>query len=433
MIYKKKRSSDKAENSLYGRLKPNLFMLIGLLYAGILSAQNSQVLQVDLAKATEMAMKNNLGIQSQQLNVQSGQQLKKSAFELPKTEVGLQLGQYNTINQDNNFNLKQIIPFPTVFSARSGLYNSMIQSDQLSLQATQNEIVWRVQNTYGTILYLQDVKKQLVKLDSLYADFAKAAALKYKTGESNLLEKTTAETKRAQLQQLMVQNTSQLTVAYTELKMLTGYSGEITIMDNVIQPIQVNATLDTSLISNNPALKNLYQQATIAEKNKKLELAQTLPDFSVGYFSQTLIGYQTIDNSDVYFGSGKRFTGITLGVGIPLTFFSNSAKIRSIELQKQSLQRNADYGKQQLQAQFKQALEEYQKNLSLVNYYQQQATPNAELIGSTAKKAYQSGEIGYMEYLQSLQTVSEISLGYLKSISDLNQSAITINYLQGKF
>ncbi len=432
MIFKKNHSfGDKTSEHKYKPYIPIIFGL--LLFAGTSFAQSSQVMQLDLVKATEMAMKNNMGIQSQQLNLQSGLQLKKSAFELPKTDIGLQLGQNNTINQDNNVSIKQVIPFPTVFSARSSLYNSMVQSDQLSLQATQNEITWRVQVAYGNILYLQEVKKQLVKLDSFYTDFAKAAALKFKTGESNLLEKTTAETKRAQLQQLRVQNTSQLNIAYAEIKMLTGYSGEIVIVDNSIQPIQINATLDTSLISNNPALKNLYQQATIADKNKKLELAQTLPDFSVGYFSQTIIGYQTLDNGDVYFGSGKRFTGITLGVGIPLTFFSNSAKIRSIELQKQSLQRNADYGKQQLQTQFKQALEDYQKNLSLLNYYQQQATPNAELIGSTAKKAYQSGEIGYMEYLQSLQTVSEISLGYLKSISDLNQSAITINYLQGKF
>lgn len=431
MIFKRKRSFGESSEQKFRFYIPILLGL--LLFAGSSSAQSNQVLQLDLAKATEMAMKNNLGIQSQQLNLQSGQMLKKSAFELPKTEVGAQLGQYNSLNQDNNFNLRQSIPFPTVFSARSGLYNSIVQSDQLSLQATQNEITWRVQGAYGNILYLQEVKKQLVKLDSFYTDFAKAAALKYKTGESNLLEKTTAETKHAELQQLMVQNISQLTVAYSDLKMLIGYAGEIVITDNNIQPIQINATLDTSLISNNPALKNLYQQATIADKNKKLELAQTLPDFSVGYFSQTLIGYQTIDNSDVYFGSGKRFTGITLGIGIPLTFFSNSAKIKSIELQKQSLQRNADYGRLQLQTELKQALENYQKNLSLVNYYQQQASPNADLISSTAKKAYQSGEIGYVEYVQSLQTVSEIRIGYLKSISDLNQSAITINYLQGKF
>ncbi|MBI1782181.1 MAG: TolC family protein, partial [Sphingobacteriales bacterium] len=352
MIVKKKRSFGKLPEH---RLKSYIPIIIGLLlFTGRSFAQNNQVLQLDLAKATEMAMKNNMGIQAQQLNLQSGQMLKKSAFELPKTEVGAQLGQYNSLNQDNNFNLRQSIPFPTVFSARSGLYNSMVQSDQLGLQASQNEITWRVQVAYGNILYLQEVQKQLVKLDSFYTDFAKAAALKYSTGESNLLEKTTAETKHAELQQFMVQNTSQLTVAYSELKMLTGYTGEISIADNSIQPIQINPTLDTSLISNNPALKNLYQQAIIADKNKKLELAQTLPDFSIGYFSQTLIGYQTIDNNDVYFGSGKRFTGITLGVGIPLTFFSNSAKIRSIELQKQSLQRNADYGKLQLQTQLKQ-------------------------------------------------------------------------------
>jgi cobalt-zinc-cadmium resistance protein CzcA len=54
--------------------------------------------------------------------------------------------------------------------------------------------------------YLQTTKKQLKSLDSLYNDFVSASALRYKTGETNLLEKTTAETKRGQLSLLLKQN-----------------------------------------------------------------------------------------------------------------------------------------------------------------------------------------------------------------------------------
>ena len=67
---------------------------------------------------------------------------------------------------------------------------------------------------------LQNTKKQLQSLDSLYNDFVSAAALRYKTGETNLLEKTTAETKRGQLSQLLKQNETDFATAYNSLKTL---------------------------------------------------------------------------------------------------------------------------------------------------------------------------------------------------------------------
>lgn len=51
----------------------------------------------------------------------------------------------------------------------------------------------------------------------------------------------------------------------------------------------------------------MYQQAVIAEQNKKLESASVLPDFNVGYFNQSLIGTQTVNGADVYFDGSKRF------------------------------------------------------------------------------------------------------------------------------
>jgi cobalt-zinc-cadmium resistance protein CzcA len=63
------------------------------------------------------------------------------------------------------------------------------------------------------------------------------------------------------------------------------------------------------------------------------------------------------------------------------------------------------------------------------NYYKSNALPNAELMISIAKTTYRSGEIGYIEYLQAMQTASEVKLNYLQSINQLNQSIININFL----
>ncbi len=383
--------------------------------------------------AVSVALKNNLEMQSQQFNVQSSTALKKSVFELPKTNINFQFGQYNSINQDKAFQINQSIPFPTYYSAKSNIYKAELQSSELKQQASANEIKAQVQYWFYQLQYLQNAKKQLQSLDSLYNDFVSAAALRYKTGETNLLEKTTAETKRGQLSLLLKQNETDLLNAYQSLKALLNSSEEFTIEDSGnFQPLSLSSSFDTTLIANNPSLKVLYQQVVIAEKNKKVETASTLPDFNVGYFNQSLIGTQTVNGSDVFFDGSKRFQGLNVGISVPLTFFSNASKIKSLEYKQQGLQKEAENGKLILLTQLQNAFAQYNQNLSQYNYYKTTALPNAETIISTAKLGFKSGDIGYIEYLQALQTATDVQLGYLLSVNQLNQSIININFLINK-
>jgi len=408
-------------------------LVFALLSFNAANAQSPTTKSISVDDAITTALKNNLELQSQQLNVQSSTILKKSVFELPKTNVNFQFGQYNSINQDKAFQVSQSIPFPTYYSAKSSLYKAELQGSQLQQQATVNEIKAQVQYWFYQLQYLQTTKKQLQSLDSLYNDFVSAAALRYKTGETNLLEKTTAETKRGQLSQLLKQNETDFATAYNSLKTLMNTSEDFTITVNENwQPLVLSSSFDTTLIANNPSLKVLYQQSVIAEQNKKLETASTLPDFNVGYFNQSLIGVQNINGADVNFDGSKRFQGFNVGISIPITFFSNTSKIKSLDYKQQALQKEADNGKLILQNQLQNAFQQYNQNLSQYNYYKSTALPNAEIIISTAKVGFKSGDIGYIEYLQALQTATDVQLNYLQSINLINQSIVNINFLINK-
>jgi cobalt-zinc-cadmium resistance protein CzcA len=408
-------------------------LVFALLSFNVANAQSPTTKSISVDDAITTALKNNLELQSQQLNVQSSTILKKSVFELPKTNVNFQFGQYNSINQDKAFQVSQSIPFPTYYSAKSSLYKAELQGSQLQQQATANEIKAQVQYWFYQLQYLQTTKKQLQSLDSLYNDFVSAAALRYKTGETNLLEKTTAETKRGQLSQLLKQNETDFATAYNSLKTLMNTSEDFTITVNENwQPLVLSSSFDTTLIANNPSLKVLYQQSVIAEQNKKLETASTLPDFNVGYFNQSLIGVQNINGADVNFDGSKRFQGFNVGISIPITFFSNASKIKSLDYKQQALQKEADNGKLILQNQLQNAFQQYNQNLSQYNYYKSTALPNAEIIISTAKVGFKSGDIGYIEYLQALQTATDVQLNYLQSINLINQSIVNINFLINK-
>jgi len=416
------------------KLKANVSAAVLLICGfGFTNANAQTPKTISLEDAVSLALKNNLLIQSQQLNVQSSTALKKSFFELPETEVNFQYGQYNSIQKDNGFNIQQTIPFPTYYSAKSKLYKAEMQGTQLSQQATANDITAQVKMYFYQLLYLQQTKTELQKLDSLYSNFVSVASLRYTTGETNLLEKTTAETKRGELQLLLSQNETDIASSYASLKMLLNTADDFSLAaDKNFQPLSLTASFDTSLVVNNPSLKLLYQQAVIAEQNNKVETAQTLPDFKVGYMNQSIIGFQNVNGTDVYYNSSQRFTGFNVGVTVPLAFLSNTQKIKSLSLKQQALQKEADNGKLLLQTQLQNAFAEYNQHLLQYNYCKSTALPNAETIISTATLSFNNGEIAYLEYAAALQNATTIKTSYLQSINELNQSIISINFLINK-
>ncbi len=395
------------------------------------SAQTARKITAD--EAVSIALKNNQSLQATTLEVQSANKLTKSIFELPKTNLTMQYGQYNSINQDLGFQVSQSIPFPSYFSARSGLYKAELLGSQLQLQATANEIKARVQFLYYQLVYLEKTKEKLILLDSMYMEFVKVATLQHKTGQTTLLSQATAEAQSGRLKLLVRQNESDRTTVYTTLKAYLNYQEDFAVADTgEFEPLTLVNDFDTAILANNPALKLMYQNAIIAGQNKKLEAAQVLPDLTIGYFNQSLIGTQTIDGNSIYFDRSKRFQGINIGISIPLTFFSTSTRIKSIDIKQQSLQRQADNQKLVLQSELQNAFEQYNQNLAQYQYYKTSSLSNADLIIKVSKTSFTSGDIGYVEYLQALQTATDIQLGYLQSIQMVNQSVININLLMSK-
>jgi cobalt-zinc-cadmium resistance protein CzcA len=406
-----------------------LLLATSLLFSQQIKAQPAPR-QISLEEALETARKNNLLLRSALLNTESAGYMKRSSFELPKTSVTMQYGQYNSIHQDLGLSISQSIPFPGYYTARTGLYKAQLEGARLREDVSANEIRSQVRSLFYRLYYLLENGRQLTQLDSAYSGFVRASGLRYRTGESSLLEKTSAETRQGQLKLLLLQNENEQRSAYASLAALLNTQEAFGVQPpQVYEPLLVSADMDTALIQNNPSLKLLYQNALIAGKNKKTELNQALPDLSIGYFNQSLAGVQSINGQDVFFDQSKRFTGINAGIAIPLTFFSNTARVKSLAFQQQALLKEAEHEKLQLQARLQNAFRQYHLALAQYNYYRATALPNARTILSSAGIAFHSGDISYIEYLQALQTSTEIELAHLQTIDQVNQAVILIHFL----
>lgn len=402
-------------------------VFLGFLFFGqTFKAQQGNPLTVE--KAIQMALTNNDLLKSKDFDIKSTEALKPTAKELPKMNFDAQLGQYNSRKFDQSFAISQTIPFPTLFKARKDLINEQIKGKQIDKEISENELAKQVRTYYYQIEYLQYNQTKLGNLDSLYTDFIRIATVRFKAGDVKKIEINTAETQKGEINLLLKQNSVYLINAYKNLKTLLNTSDDFTILyDENYHPLKADYVLDSSVVAKHPTVRAFYKDMEIAEKNKKVEKSMGLPDFTIGYTNQSLIGFQTVNGMDQYFNGGNRFHSATIGVSIPLTFGATKARIRSLDYQKQMAESNAKFQQKQLEAQLENALNQYQQNIKQYDYYVNQAIPNAEKITKAGQLGYKTGEISYVEYLFALQTSTNIQLKYLQSIQQVNESVIIIN------
>jgi len=411
-----------------------LLAITGLSIAGSsVFAQAKPDEGIGLQQAIQVAVSNNQQIRSSNLNIGRQQALRGSALDIGKTNFNLQYGQFNSIKRDNNFSVTQSIPFPGLFAKQRSLYDAQIQSAELGLSVVQKEISYRVKSTYGRIVYLNALRDLYLSQDSVYSNFYKAAAARYNAGETNLLEKTTAETQYNEVRNRIAQNQADILANAAELKRLMNTRDSVRFLFVELEPEQWNITQrDTNSVGTNPVLAFQRQQIEVAERQVKVERARSGPDFNVGYFNQSIIGLQNVDGQDRFYSGGTRFQGITAGISIPVFFKPYASRIKAAKIDKQVAQSEEALSRANLLGSFEQAYQELSKNAKSISYYKASALPNADLILKQAQVAFQAGEIGYVEYLQGIRTYSEIRLGYLGAINDFNQSVYTLQYLTGQ-
>jgi outer membrane protein TolC len=389
----------------------------------------SQADSLPVDKAIEEALKNNASIKAAKFEFDSQKQLQKTSFDLPKTDVLLLYGQYNSFPNDNNVMVSQSIPF-SAFGRQGALNRALITSIEMKKSVTENEIVYQVKQTYYQLVFTLARHKLLQRQDSIYEGFLKSATLRHETGETNLLERTTAEAQRNEAKNQLRQNEGEIAQLQSHLKIIVNSQSLVDVTASDLFPLPLENVLDTMGYKGNPTLRYMYQQIEVTQNQKKLQAAKFAPDLLVGFFSQTLIGGPTNETGNVA-TSSDRFTGFQLGISLPLWFVPHQARVRSMEYDRQAAESNYDFYQTSFQGQVVRAIQQLNINKNSLDYYTSSALPNSDLILMQSQVAYREGEIGYAEYLLGIRNAISIQEGYLKTLNDYNQSIIHIEYLTG--
>ncbi|MCK9641368.1 MAG: CusA/CzcA family heavy metal efflux RND transporter [Prolixibacteraceae bacterium] len=407
-----------------------LFLLAG---SSMINTTNGQLSrQLNLHEAIQMALDSNLAVRSSAYSVQVQKALKGASLDLPKTAIEGQYGQFNSYGKDNSFTLSQSFAFPTVYLNQGRLAKAGVKSSEWQLSVSQLEIATEVKQVYWQLAYFHAKQKLLAYQDSLFSGFLRAAEHRARLGETNRLEMITARSQSLEVKNLWQQVTADLTIAKLKLQTLLNSSLVVTPKDTLLTRAAFIPLPDSLALAGNPNLGYVKQQVQISQFERNLERSRIMPDFTIGYFSQTMQGTQEINGVPRTFGAGERFNGIQAGVTIPLWFVPYTAKTRATKLKAEVAQTNAEYYSKSLGGTYRSLLGEYTKFSNSVNYYEKQAIPEANIIIEQATLSFKAGAMDYLEYILNLSRALTIKQNYLDALNNYNQTIVSIDFITGK-
>ncbi len=195
-----------------------LLLLPGTVLPTHLNAQNTPI---SLQDAITTALQQNLSIQAARLQTKSLQRLNSSGWEIPLTGAQAEYGKINSAIADTRFTISQTIAFPQVYKRQLDLYKAQTKSGLLNENIIRLQIKKRVTQLYYQMIILLQKQKLLQKADSLYAAFLQRQELRFKVGEVNIVEKTSAETQRMQAANQLRQLQADLLIVQTQFSYLS--------------------------------------------------------------------------------------------------------------------------------------------------------------------------------------------------------------------
>jgi len=400
-----------------------LVAMLVVLFAFSFQEMNAQT-PITLQQAIDTALANNLSVKTERLRNEYHQKLIKSGTAIPVTDVFGEYGQINGIYNDTRFGISQTINFPTVYKRQKELLTEEWKSSLLNTDVQEAQLKKQVSQVFYTLVYLHHKRELLQKTDTLFAEFLNKATLRFKAGESNVLEKTTAENQRGQMALQLLQLEKDWEIVQLQFQLLLNTEKDFVPMEDADLGIPFLEN-DSSLLTSHPEIQFLKQQQQIANAVTKSEQSKLLPDLSFGY---NLMGMRGMGPDDKLYNSTPQFHSIQIRLGIPVFTGSQKAKINAAKINENIAANEYEWKLKNFENAYHSAFMEYQKFEEMVRYFESTALKNAATITETAEKQFLNGDINYLEWVLLINQAIGIQSDYIEAVKNLNNALAELNF-----
>jgi outer membrane protein, heavy metal efflux system len=382
-------------------------LFIGFTFFGYLAHAQRLISQEE---AVNLALANQRNLRAANLSVQQQQQLVNGAAGISNPQVFGEITPYEPLL----LGVQQTFSLPVVYRRNKELQNQMVRLSQLQLQGTQYELQREVRLSYLQLQFLVERKRLLTYQDSIYQAIKTSSKRFFDAGQINKLEELQATTQADAIRNELSRIQADFAGTRQIFAFLTGYTD--TFQVSPIETYLFVPTSDTSVT--NVQQQILQQQITINESQLGVTKASLLPQIQAG----------------VSFPTTKEFerpVGAQFGVTIPIWRKQNRSQIAAAKTGIELARAQQQLAQQRLNADYRQALSNYQREIQSLTYYNSTALQQAKAIIETSQRLFQGGQLNYIESLRNLQTAFDIFLNHLETHRAYNEAVIQLNYLNG--
>jgi cobalt-zinc-cadmium resistance protein CzcA len=425
-IHKNKSFSLDNMKHFFRRKRHTVPLVMLLFLTGPIAKVNAQDTPITLPQAIDIAIKQNLTIKASKLQTRSLQKLEKSAWDIPLTSTQAEYGQVNSPANDIRLTVSQSIAFPAVYRRQQDLYKAQTTAGVLNENIIRLRIKQQVSQLYYEMLILLQKQKLLQKADSLYAAFLERQELRFKVGEANIVERTSAQSQRMQAANQLQQLLADLQIVKAQFAYLLNTNESFTPVSDDPRAALINLP-DTSAISQYPLLVWKKQQQDIVQHEVQVNRSRKLPLLNVGYTNQSFVGSAIINGINKNYTAANRFSTVLAGVGIPLFTGSANAKIASGQARYEALQVEYADTVAMEKSHIQQLILRHKKNTETLNYFEKGALKNAEVLYGNATLQFNNGAINFLEWTMLVNQAITLQAEYINALNEWNKTVIELN------
>ncbi|PZX55889.1 cobalt-zinc-cadmium resistance protein CzcA [Algoriphagus ratkowskyi] len=388
-----------------------------VLIATVSFGATAQETPLTLAQAMEIGVERNLTLQAASKSLDMANANIGQGWNLEKTNI-YYAEDKNDIAENGIYNrkwgLSQNFSFPTLYGAQKNALEAGAEMQLSQFELQQRKLEGEISKAFIAVRYWDELIENYDYLDSLYSEFTRAASRKFETGETNYLEKLTAEGKRQEISLKKSEANENYLIALDQLKLKLNWEGDLTLAK---EEIDLDVLLEEDL-SSHPGVE--YYESAVNQSGYQIqtEKRKLLPDFNIEVFRGTNQG-----------ADAKVYPGFQAGISLPLFFGAQKASVKSSEFHQQKIQLEAEQYQNQLSSRAQQLQRQLDQNFRVITYYESEGKTLSLQILEQAQRSYQEGEIDFLQYVQLLDNSRTITLQYLQSKFAYQQTILDINFL----
>ncbi|MFA7361674.1 MAG: TolC family protein [Candidatus Kapaibacterium sp.] len=331
--------------------------------------------------------------------------------------VGTGLGNY----EERSIELNQSFEFPL-----KTVYKGEWLNGEIDIIVAENEldalnVLTEVRKAYIILLEKQSLIKIAEENSSVAEEFKTKSAVRFNLGEATNLEKLTADVQYAQAINNLEVLKNQYNIALHDLLTCIGIPHDNKSYNPVLtdslkfKPFHesIESLLQKTAVSN-PLLNLFGLKKSNSLINKKIAVSSYLPDFKVGYKSQSINGVND-------------FYGVNFGISVPLWFmFDQRGKVKEADAEIKINENEFDAVSLNVYSSVKKAYLNFKNSENQILLYMNTLSPEADEIFRVADAGFRIGDISYLEFLQAKQTMISIKEGYVSALKDYNLNLIEL-------